>query len=159
MDFHDEPASTKTLSDAEMERLMLLRHWLTGWETRNSHHWQQAWRQLTRSYEPAAARQVIAAMETFVRSIAAEATGNFYFHRPCCGHISDHERLLLDMISLKHSASVYARCSEMLDPGGVAPVLGNAQRLCAALELAAFEPAGRGAPPLVHREEGALRPH
>ena len=159
MKFHDQTASTKALSDQEMERLVLLRYWLTGWETRNSHHWQQAWRQLTRTYDPAAARQVIAALEQFVRSIAAEATSNFYFHRPCCGQLSAHERLLLDMIALKHPASLYARCSELLDPGGVGPVLGSAQRLCAAFELAAFDPLQSGGQPQIQLQEGGLRPH
>jgi hypothetical protein len=159
MEFQPKSDSTKSLSDAERERLVLLRYWLTGWETRNPHHWQQAWRQLTRSYDPTAARQVVAALEAFVRAVAAEATGNFSFHRPCCGQLSEHERLLLDMISLKHPASLYARCAELLDPAGVGPVLSSGQRLRATLELAAFDPElGRGQA-LLPVEEGALRAH
>ena len=140
-----QPLTTSSLSEAERERLTLLRRWMMGWETRNPQHWEEAWRELSRRYGSSSARQILLALECFLRSLSQEAASPISYHRPCCGCLSHEERLLLDMVRLRQGAGLYSRAAELLEADGVAPVLACAQRLAAAFELAVFEPDGRTA--------------
>ncbi len=130
---HEESDCYVLLTKKEQLLLDVLRRWLTGWETRNPHYWQVAWELLCRQVSASAARRVLSGMESFVRSIAVDARRTVAFNRPCCGRVTNDERLLIDIMLRPRSAALLSAVSGIVEADAIDETLRLGAEIAAAI--------------------------